>query len=202
MEELGLHSSKSQPLFGLNTAPKQEASKSLGLGDILTYLQKHFNQILEQKNPAYVFEFDGYEKDDLKLVSDIDKIEVDTWKSLNEKRIEKGMDPIDLTKVKNPADIPMNVQAVQLWQSQQGGGMGGMGGSPFEMGDDEGFGDEEGAGEDAGNIEGEGNEAGEPETEGGDTAGGGNGWDEIEAQQQSGKVEKSMSRKNVVRITV
>jgi hypothetical protein len=125
LEELGLHSSKSQPLIGTNTEPKIEASKSLGLGDLLTFLQKHFNQILQYKNPDYCFEFAGYEKDDLKLVSDIDSTEIGSWKTLNEKRLEKGMEPIDLTKIENPADLPMSPQTVQLWQGMKmGGGMG------------------------------------------------------------------------------
>ena len=203
MEELGLHSQKSQPLIGLNTEPKQEASKSLGLGDCLTFMQKHFNQILEYKNPAYVFEFVGYEKDDLKLVSDIDRIEVDTWKTLNEKRTEKGMDAIDLTSVKNPADIPMNVQAVQLWQSQQGMGGGGMGGSPFEMGDEDFEEGEEGENaEDSENEPGTkgeaggGNEAaGEPQ--GGENEAGSSEWDAIESA-----VNKSQGSWGAVRIVI
>ena len=85
LEELGLHSSKSQPLVGHDIAPRQEASKSLGLGDLLTFLQKHFNQIVQYKNPDFSFEFVGYEKDNLKLVSDIDSAEIGAWKTLNEK---------------------------------------------------------------------------------------------------------------------
>jgi hypothetical protein len=141
LEELGLHSSKSQPLIGTNNEPKMEASKSLGLGDLLTFMQKHFNQIIQIKNPEFSFEFVGYEKDDLKLVSDIDKTEVDTWKSLNEKRLEKGMEPIDLNDVKNPADLPMSPQVVQLWQATQatqaGGGFGGDSFGDDIEGDDE-----------------------------------------------------------------
>jgi hypothetical protein len=202
LEEVGLHSQKSQPLIGLNTEPKQEASKSLGLGDILTFLQKHFNQILEYKNPDYVFEFVGYEKDDLKLVSEIDRTEVDTWKSLNEKRAEKGAEPIDITKVKNPADLPMNVQAVQLWQTQQQS-MGGMGGSPFDMGDED-FEEGDEAGEENGETDGEpenDSEPGsEPEVKGSD-GGTGNEWDDIEAQQ--GEVNKSQGKPGaVVRIVI
>ena len=189
MEELGLHSQKSQPLLGVNVEPKIEATKSLGLGDLLTFLQKHFNQILQYKNPDFVFEFVGYEKSDPKLILDIDKGEVDSWKTLNEKRIEKGAEPIDLTKVKNPADLPMNVQTVQLWQSQQGMG-GGMDGSPFDMGDDD-F-EEGGEGEDTGDGEGE-----NPEETGED----GGGWDEIE--EQHGAVKKSLgNRRDIVRITI
>lgn len=207
MEELGLHSQKSQPLIGANDAPKQEASKSLGLGDLLTFLQKHFNQILQYKNPAYVFEFIGYEKDDLKLVSDIDKSEMETWKSLNEKRAEKGSESVDITKVKNPADLPMNVQAVQLWLGLQriaGGGMGG--GSPFNMTDDDFDAEDAGGGknaEDGGEIEppeGDGEEGVGTEPDG---ESGGGGWDEIEARH-GGAVSKSLGsrRDAAVRIVI
>jgi hypothetical protein len=128
----------------------------------------------------------------VRLVSEVDKSEVDTWKTLNEKRAEKGVEPIDLTKVKNPADLPMNVQAVQLWQSQQGMGSG-MGGDSFDMGDEEGF--EEGEGEE--DPEGTGDEGGGTEPEG--EAGGG-GWDDIESKHGSGEVKKSLG--GAVRIVI
>jgi hypothetical protein len=153
MEELGLHSQKSQALFGVDHAPVIEASKSLGLGDLLSFLQKHFNHIVKIKNPAYCFEFVGYEKPDMKMVADIDKAEVDVWKSLNEKRLEKGLDPIDLNAIENPFDIPQSPQAVQLFQGKQQ--MNAMGGG----GD---FGEEDEEGEDGGNE------------------GGGSGWDALE----------------------
>ena len=195
MEELGLHSQKSQPLFANNTEPKIEASKSLGLGDLLTYLQKHFNRILEYKNPDFEFEFVGYERDDPKLVSDIDREEIGAWKTLNEKRIEKGMDPIDLTTTKNPADLPMNPYAVQLFQSQQamGGGMGGMPGGFGEEGDEDGSG--------WGEIE-DGIERGAPGEDGGEPSGDEEGeadWDEIEKDSAA---SKSLSRGEPVRIVV
>jgi hypothetical protein len=195
-----LHSQKSQPLFSASQEPKIEASKSLGLGDLLSFLQKHLNQILQYKNPEYTFEFVGYERDDPKLSLDLDEGELRSWKTLNEKRAEKGSEPIDLTKVKNPADLPMNVQAVQLWQSQQQGGMGGMDG--FGMGDDDedaDFDDEdEEAGADEGGAGGEEGEGGSaPPEDAGDS-----GWDEIEAQH-GGAVNKSMSgQRGMVRIVI
>ncbi|MDR1903942.1 MAG: phage portal protein [Treponema sp.] len=176
MEDLGLHSQKSQPLIGVDTSPKQEASKSLVLGDMLGFLQKHFNQILEYKNPAFEFEFVGYEKDDPRLMMEIDKSELETYKSLNEKRAEKGLEPLDFSKIKNPADLPMNVQTAQLWQSQQ------QGGSPFgDMGgmEDDGFGDE------------------------GETEADNEAWGELEGQQGgAAAVEKSLAKRRVVRIVV
>jgi hypothetical protein len=190
MEDLGLHSQKSQPLIGVDTSPKQEASKSLVLGDMLGFLQKHFNKILAYKNPNFEFEFVGYEKDDPHLVMEIDKSEMETYKSLNEKRAEKGQEALDFTKIKNPADIPMNPQAIQAWQSLQGGGMG----SPFggDMGED-GEGDEE---DESGAAEESPEEADDDES----------GWDELGAQHGEGKktVEKSLSgkRRKVVRIVL
>ena len=200
MEELGLHSQKSQPLIGTNNEPKMEASKSLGLGDLLTFMQKHFNQILQQKNPDYCFEFVGYEKDDLRLVSEIDKTEVDTWKTLNEKRMEKGIDPIDINKVENPADLPMNVQVVQLWQAAKQGDMMGGGGSPFGMSDGEEF--EGGEGIEGGEAPDGGDSEGGDAPQGNDSEGGdGSGWDAIESQG-GGAVNKSMSGRRVVRIEI
>ncbi|MDR2072330.1 MAG: phage portal protein [Spirochaetaceae bacterium] len=206
MEELGLHSQKSQALIGLNVEPRIETSKSLGLGDLLTFLQKHFDQILRYKNPAYVFEFVGYEKDDPKLTLDIMEGEVRSVKALNEKRSEMGLEALDITKIKNPADLPMNPQVIQAWQSLQG--MGGMGGdSPFDMGEDD-F-EESGDGEDAGGGDGEedpeeaGKERGgtEQAETGGESAGGG-GWDEIEAQHGGAAVKKSLGSVGTVRIVI
>jgi hypothetical protein len=183
MESIGLHSQKSQPLIGVDTQPKVDATKSLILGDVLGWLQKHFNQIIETKNPEYELEIVGYERDDPRLALEIDKSEVGTWKTIDEKRVEKGEKPF-----KKPwSEIPLNPYVIQLMGQEQSGmfGGGGMGG-PDGMD----FGDEE---------------AGEGETEDtvneGDSTG--TGWDELEAQQQEGgEVEKSMSRKDIVRIVV
>ena len=185
MEDLGLHSQKSQSLLGLNTEPKQEASKSLVLGDMLGFLQKHFNQILAYKNPAFEFEFVGYEKDDPKLTYEIDRDEVSTWKALNEKRAEKGQDALDFTKIKNPADLPMNPQAIQAWQALQQ-----QSGSPFgDMGEGGDFGPDD-----------ENRETGEEAETGADDE----AWGELEEQQGEGgaTVEKSLAKKRIVRIVV
>lgn len=136
MEDLGLHSQKSAPLIGADLAPKIETSKSLVLGDMLNFLQKHFNKILEYKDKDYVLEFIGYERDDPKVVLDMDKEEIASYKSLNEKRKERGYKTLDFTKIKNPADLPMNPQVLQAWQGLQQGddgeGMDGMNGIKSE----------------------------------------------------------------------
>ena len=122
MEELGLHSSKSQPMFEHNTTPEIEASKSLVLGDMLTFLQQYINQILEKAYPGYEIEFVGYERDDPKQILDLTKTELESFKTLNEVRKEKGLKPIEADWADK---CPANPQFVQMYQSAQmdGGGM-------------------------------------------------------------------------------
>jgi hypothetical protein len=180
-----------------------EASKSLGLGDVLTFLQKHFNQILLYKNPAYVFEFVGYEKDDPKLALEIMEGELRSVKALNEKRAEIGMEAIDITKIKNPADLPMNPLVIQAWHNIQG--TGGVGGGPFDVADDDfeegGLDEDPEEGSEGESQEGDGKEIGgaeQPEAEG-ESAGGG-GWGEIDAQHSGAAVKKSLG--SAVRIVI
>ena len=130
MEELGLQSGKSQTMFEREGKARLEQSKSAILGDTLSFLQDYINRIIDIAYPDYQLEFVGYEKDDPKAIVDIDKSEVEAYKTLNEKREEKGMKKLDAEW----ADIPLNPQAVQLFQStqaqQQGGDMGGSDGEP------------------------------------------------------------------------
>ncbi|MGF7108232.1 hypothetical protein [Treponema pedis] len=114
MEDLGLHSQKSAPLIGNDVSPKMESSKSLVLGDMLSFLQKHFNRILSYKNPDYVFEFVGYERSDPRLTLDIDKNEIETYKTIDEKRSEKGLKPFN----EKWSSVPLNQQVVQIFQSE------------------------------------------------------------------------------------
>jgi len=121
VDDIGLHSQKSQPMFLGDEKHKYENNRSRVLGNVLGYLQAYLNRIISKVNPDYEIEFVGYEKDDPKEILDIDKGEVESYKTLNDKREEKG-----LPKLENAMwDIPMNPQAVQLFQSSQGG-MSGM----------------------------------------------------------------------------
>ena len=156
MDELGIQSQKSQTMFENSGADRMSASKSLLLGDLLTFLESYINKIVKKINPDYLFEFVGYEKDNPNTVADLDEKEVRTWKSINEKRAEKGLDPIDLSTVENGADLPMNVQLVQMFQAAQAQlGMGDMGGTGEEESEDnddwQNYGDEESTNEESNN---------------------------------------------------
>jgi hypothetical protein len=183
MEDIGLHSTKSQPILGINNTPRIETSKSLVLGDILGFLQKHFNQIIGHKNPEYELEIIGYEKTDPKLAMEVDRSEVETIKSIDQKREEKGLEPFN----KPWSQVPLNPHVIQMVMGEQQA-------SPFggDMEEDEGgdFGeDDAGEQEDGdGTIE-EGVEAGS------------SGWDEME-QQYAETTEKSLNKGRFVRIVV
>jgi hypothetical protein len=167
IDDIGLQTSKAQPLFNGEAKHKYTENKSRVLGNILGYLQAYLNRIIEKVNVNFELEFVGYEKEDPKEILELDKMELETIKSLNEKREEKGLKAIDITKIKNPADLPMNQQIVQLFTQSQGG-MSGMEDSG-EMGDMEGLGggiDEEIPG-DFGSEDDQGEEE-LPEKEGGD----------------------------------
>jgi hypothetical protein len=153
VDDLGLQIQKAQPIVERDSKPKIESSKSAILGHTLSYLQSYINKIIERVNPAFGIEFVGYERDDPQQILELDKGEIESWKTLNEKRVEKGAERIDITKVKNPADLPMNDKAVQLWTSQQGlGGMmdPGMEGEDGEDGEDAEMGETDGGGADEG----------------------------------------------------
>lgn len=147
-DEIGLQIQKSQPVIDSAGSDRIAAAKSSLLGDLLVFFESYLNRIIEKIDENYVLEFVGYEKDNPNTVADLDEKEVRTWKTVNEKRAEKGLDPIDLSKVENPADLPMNVQLIQCFQSQQaqddmGGDMGDFGGSEDggfdENGEENGF---------------------------------------------------------------
>jgi len=124
LEDLGIHSQKSQPTWDSNKEPVIKLTKGLILGDVLSFYQDYMNRIIEKFYPDYQIEFVGYEKDDPKELVDIDKAEIESYKTLNEKREEKGLKALG----HEWADIPMSPQAVQLFSnSQMSGGMEDMG---------------------------------------------------------------------------
>jgi len=178
MDDIGLQLQKSMPMVERDAKPKIEAGKSAILSHTLTFLQAYLNKIIEKVNPQFELEFVGYERDDPQQILDLDKGEVDSYKTLNEKRKEKGLPALE----HDWADIPMSPQAVQLFQSGQGGGM------MDDSGNMDGFGDMAEDGADA------------PDNEGSEE------WDAIEENNGSGeqeqKTEKSLNREKTIRIVI
>ena len=149
MEELGLHSSKSQPVFERNAAPEIEASKSLVLGDMLSFVQQYLNKIIEKVFPGYEIEFVGYERDDPKQILDLTKGELESYKTVNEVRKEKGLPPLES---KWADECPANPQLVQMYQAEQMDDSGGME-DPERGADGGGWGDVDNGEEESGNSD-------------------------------------------------
>jgi hypothetical protein len=132
LEDLGIHSQKSQPIWEGNREPVIKLTKGLILGDTLSFYQDYVNRIIDKFYPGYQLEFVGYERDDPKETVEIDKLEIDSYKTLNEKREERGLKALP----DKWANIPLNPQAVQLYNNSQ------MGGGMEDMGDMDGIGDD------------------------------------------------------------
>ena len=163
---------------------------------MLSFLQQYINQILEKAYPGYEIEFVGYERDDPKQILDLTKTELESFKTLNEVRKEKGLKPIEADWADK---CPANPQFVQMYQAAQmddGGGMEDM--EEGEEGGDFG-GEEDGEGENADNAEENGAENGNSEQEsnvdegawgeiGGNTEG-----EEEKPEEENGGVNKSLN---------
>lgn len=137
IDELGLHSQKSQPVFDHGKGPEIEESKGLVLGNTLGFLQQYVNKILALAIPGWEIEFVGYEKTDPQKLLDLAKGEVESYKTLNEVRKEKGLKPL---ASKWADECPANPQFMQMYQAENGGGQeGGMPGADGMDGPDGGM---------------------------------------------------------------
>jgi hypothetical protein len=142
LEELGIKTSKSGGVIGDNVGPKIDASKARGLATSLSFLENHYQKILDKLDPRFDFEFMGYERDDPTVKNATREAELRTFKCIDNLCIEAGMKPY-----KQPwSMMPLNPYAVQLYQAMQqqsaGGATAGQGSDPSAMpgapGDDQG----------------------------------------------------------------
>lgn len=130
MEELGLKSSKSGSMLGANVAPRLEESKSRGLSTVLSFIESHFQKILDRIDDRIDFEFIGYEKDDPKAKGDLEEQQLRTWRTIDDIRREKDEEPFNQPWSK----MPLNAYTVQMKQAEMMGGGGAMGGAPGDEG--------------------------------------------------------------------
>lgn len=180
MEELGLQSQKSQAIFENSKSSQIQESKATLLGDMLGFLQNYLNRIIERFYPDYELEFVGYEKEDPKQLLDLTKTELDSFKTLNEVRKEKGLPPLEADWADS---CPANPQFTQMYQAAQA----------QEQGGDGGFGDDGGFGEDGGEDSFSEDEFGNSGEEDGNNSGEDSfSEDEFAAPEENEPVEKSL----------
>lgn len=115
MDELGIQSQKSQAMFENGGTDRIAASKSLILGDILTFLESYINKIVKKINPEYKFEFVGYELTDPKAEMDLFKTKLEAGYTTNEIRELMGLKKLES---KWADEVTLNPQAVQCYQAE------------------------------------------------------------------------------------
>jgi hypothetical protein len=127
LAELGIKSDDSSALIGESSESRVKHSKDKGLGSLLAFLSQHVNKILRKLTTEWEFKFVGLEAEDEKAKIDLYKTKIESYMTINEIRKEEGLEPL----TDSYADVVLNVQGVQIYQSQQaGGGMGGDAGGP------------------------------------------------------------------------
>jgi hypothetical protein len=117
VESMGIKSEKSAKIIESGSAEARRYSDDKGVGSTLTFLERHFQKILDMIDPTLKFVFVGFEQDDSKEVQEAEESALRTKKSLNE--IRKAD---DLEEIKEPwANVPGigNSQIYQAWAMAQ-----------------------------------------------------------------------------------
>lgn len=111
-----------QSMFEGNNEARLKHSKDKGLYPLLKFTQKKLNKQIVKHfyNGKYEFVFTGMEASTKKEQADLDRQHVETYKTVNELRNEKGLEPIEGGDViLNPAYI--SSQQAQAMQEEQEG---------------------------------------------------------------------------------
>lgn len=118
IESTGIKSEKGAKIMESGSAEAHKYSDDKGIGNALTFLERHFQSYLDDIDSQFRFVFHGFEQDDAKEMRDAVKSELESSKSLNELRIEKDLKPVPFKF----ADVPglQNPQYLQAYQAETG----------------------------------------------------------------------------------
>jgi hypothetical protein len=147
---------------------------------MLSFLQQYINQIIEKAFPGYEIEFVGYERDDPKQILELSKMEMESFKTVNEVRKEKGLKPLE---AKWADSCPANPQLVQMYQSEQ-----------MNADEDGEMEDEEGADEESSGDFGEDTESDGGDDEAWSDIGNDSSEDEESSEEENADDEKSLKK--------
>lgn len=145
--EMGIKTDDSTAMIGENSFNKVQVSRERGLRSILMFLQQHMGKILRKITKDYRMEFVGVEPEDLDKKSQIRQREIATHKTVDELRLEDGLEAYneEWSQIPaNPTIIQLYLQLKQMEQMEQQQAMGGgaMGGAPGMPGAEGGGGNE------------------------------------------------------------
>jgi hypothetical protein len=115
LEEVGIHLRTGGAVLGDNVTPRIEESKQRGESAILSFLESHFQKIVDRVEDWIDFEFVGYERYDPKAESELLESELRTFRSIDDICKAKDMKPY-----KQPwSIIPLNPSVVQMVMAAQ-----------------------------------------------------------------------------------
>ncbi len=125
IESMGIKSEKGAKIMEGGSAEGRKYSDDKGIGNALTFLERHFQSYLDEIDDRFRFVFHGFEQDDAKELREATASELASYKSLNNLLKEN-----DMPTSKEPwADIPgmQNPQYKELYMQSIGAGEEGNG---------------------------------------------------------------------------
>ena len=118
LESMGLKTDQGAKIMEGGSAEGKKYSDDKGIGNCLTWLERHLQNLLDAIDPQFKFTFYGFEQDDAQDSRDAIESQLKTFKSLNDVLKEQ-----DMPLCKEPwADIPglQNPQYTQLYMAEHG----------------------------------------------------------------------------------
>lgn len=133
IESTGIKNKRGAKIMESGSAEAQKYSDDKGIGNMLIFLQRHFQSYLDDINPLFKFVFHGFEQDDAKETREAISSELASFKSLNDILKENDKPESDLKF----ASVPglQNPQFKELYMAEIGQGE--EGGPEDEQGQDE-----------------------------------------------------------------
>jgi hypothetical protein len=137
MESMGIKTEKSARLIESGSTDARKYSDDKGIGATLTFLERHFQKMLDQMDPDFAFVFHGFEQDDSEEVRKTTESALKTTKSMNQLRIENDDEPYDAEWADVPGIANQSISQIFLRGLEQKQQEAAAGEGEFDEGDDD-----------------------------------------------------------------
>lgn len=120
VDSVGIKTKQSSKIIESGSAEGRKYSDDKGIGNALTFLERHFQHYLDLLDNRFKFVFYGFEQNDAKEARETKASELASNKSLNEIRRESDQEPVKFKF----ADVPglQNPQYLQAYMAEIGQG--------------------------------------------------------------------------------
>ena len=118
IESMGIKSEKGAKIIDSGSEEAKKYSDDKGIGNALMFLSQHFQDFIDNLDPRFKIQFQGFEQNDAEETRAARKADLETHKSLNEVRKENDEKPLDMKY----ADIPglQNSEYLQAYMAEIG----------------------------------------------------------------------------------